>query len=214
MNQELSRPWGDIYYSQWIDDAAEAQFYGYNSEVFAQGAAAWNLWKNCAPYASGAWEAATGEDLNDKNGIGLPNPNSLGKSIKAANAADAESSGTYSGLLIYALPAPTIGMNGLPFSGSFSGVAGYFEGSSTFGSPWNTNTGTLSPFNFGGASGGGGGPGGSEGITKRSVQLDLLNPDINTSSVLGTPGWWQWYQSALKKGWIGGPGGGQGPKGL
>ena len=82
-NLELNRH-GECCRVAFISTAQEASFFAVIAAYRAAGATAWSLGTPCSAFASEAWEAATGEQLEHRNAL-LSTPARLARSIAEAN---------------------------------------------------------------------------------------------------------------------------------
>jgi RHS repeat-associated protein len=86
--------WGDygvrtdalVTRSTWIDDAHEQGLYQVVEKYRKRGETAWTPDDPCSGFAAEAWQAATGEELPDKNSNEQSNPTSLRESIRTKNS--------------------------------------------------------------------------------------------------------------------------------
>ena len=82
--------------SQHIDDKQVKKLAEHIQETAQKGDEAWEYFSPCSGFAADAWEEATGEDLDDRNGYGVSNPNTLADSIDEANKKDRSKGGNSS----------------------------------------------------------------------------------------------------------------------
>ncbi len=77
-----------------LDAAAQQRLFSYINSQQQQGASAYNiLTKNCATFASDAWNIATGENLNSRL-VGMGLPSQLSSSIVSANKGERQATTT------------------------------------------------------------------------------------------------------------------------
>ncbi len=80
-------PWSEANRSMHINDEQEKAMNGRIADSALEGDSAWDYLDPCTGFAADVWEAATGEDLQDRF-LGISNPITLKNSINEANAND------------------------------------------------------------------------------------------------------------------------------
>jgi len=82
---ELGRT-GEASRSAHLDDKQESQLFDVINKYKSLGQNAWSYLSPCSAFAAAAWNAATGEKLDDR-GLVISNPSTLKKAIEKANGA-------------------------------------------------------------------------------------------------------------------------------
>jgi hypothetical protein len=82
-NSELAYP-SSASRSAYLNDHQEMLLMDYIIKVKASGEDGWSYLSPCSDFASDAWKAVTGEQLQDRNIIGISNPTRLAESINNA----------------------------------------------------------------------------------------------------------------------------------
>ncbi len=76
---------GDVSRTTHITDVQESRLFAYIESQQALGRNVWNYLCNCSEFSQEAWNRTTGDNLANRNALGIPNPNSLADSIEGAN---------------------------------------------------------------------------------------------------------------------------------